>query len=43
MSGTELGDEFGRILGGVYGEGFRDYEEGCGEFADGELFAGTLG
>lgn len=38
----ELGDEVGRVLCGVDGEGFGDGEESRGEFANGELFAGAL-
>ena len=42
MVGAELGDEVGRVFGGVDGEGAGNDEEGLGEFADGELFAGAL-
>ena len=42
MVGAELGDEVGGVFGGVDGEGAGDDEEGLGEFADGELFAGAL-
>jgi len=37
-----LGDELDGVFGGVDGEGFGDDEEGGGEFAYGELFAGAL-
>lgn len=39
---TELGDEVGRVLGGIDGKGLRDGEEGSGEFGDGKLFSGAL-
>ena len=42
MAGAELGDEFGGILCGVDGEGFRNGEKGGGEFANGKLFTGSL-
>ena len=42
MHGAEFGNEVGGVFGGVYGEGAGDYEEGLGEFTDGELFAGAL-
>lgn len=42
MDGAELGDEVGGIFCCVDGEGAGDDEEGLGEFADGELFAGAL-
>lgn len=42
VHGAELGDEVRGVFCGVYGEGARDYEEGLGEFADGELFARAL-
>lgn len=43
MVGAELGDKVGGVFGGVDGEGARDDEEGLGELADCELFAGALG
>jgi hypothetical protein len=42
VSAAELGDELGAVFGCVDGEGLWDYEEGGGEFADCELFAGAL-
>jgi hypothetical protein len=39
---AELGDELGRVEGRVYGEGFRDDEEGGGECCYGQLFARNL-
>lgn len=39
---TELGDEVGRVFGGIDGKGLRDGEEGRGEFGDGKLFSGAL-
>lgn len=42
MPGAQLGYEFGTVFCCVDGEGARDYEEGLREFADGELFSGTL-
>lgn len=39
---TELGDEVGRVLGGIDGKGLRDGEEGSGELSDGKLFSGAL-
>ena len=40
---AKLGNEIGRIFGGVDGELFGDDEEGGGEFSDGELFPGANG
>lgn len=42
VADTELGDEFGGVLGCVDSQGLGDDEEGLGEFADGELLAGAL-
>lgn len=39
---TELGDEVGRVLGGIDGKSLRDGEEGSGEFGDGKLFSRAL-
>ena len=42
VADAELGDEFGGILGRVDGEGLGDGEERLSEFADCELFSGSL-
>lgn len=42
MDGAQARDEVGGVFGGVEGEGAGDDEQGLGEFADGELFAGAL-
>ena len=42
VADTELGDEFGGVLGCVDSQGLGDDEEGLGKFADGELLAGSL-
>lgn len=42
MADTELGDEFGGVLGCVDSQGLGNDEEGLSEFTDGELLAGAL-
>lgn len=42
VADTQLGDELGRILGGVHGQGLRDDQERLGKFADCKLFSGSL-
>ena len=42
MTNSELGDEFRGVFRGVDGEGLGDDKERLSEFADGELFTGTL-
>lgn len=42
VTNSELGNEFRGVFRGVDGEGLGDDKERLSEFADGELFTGTL-
>lgn len=42
MANPKLSNKFGRVLGGIDGEGFRDDEEGLREFTNGKLFPRAL-
>jgi len=40
--GAQLGDEFGRVLRGVHGQGLGNHQQGAGELSDGQLLPRAL-